>query len=55
MPKRKSLEMLEEFRSCHHFSGLINAACREGIQYRDVRVEHASSEGKDRVDPLFPG
>lgn len=54
MPKRKSLEMLEEFRSCHHFSGLSNAACRIGIPYRDVRVEHASMKGKIASIPCFP-
>ena len=53
MPKRKLLEMLEELRCCHHFSGLINEACREGIRYRDVRVEHASMKGKIASIPCF--
>ncbi len=54
MSKRKSLEMAEDFRCCHHFSGMSNPACRAGIQYRDVRADHASMKGKIASMPCFP-
>jgi len=54
MTKRKSLAMLEDMRSCHHFSGLINEACRAGIRYADVRVEHAPMKGRIASIPCMP-
>lgn len=54
MPKRKSLDLLEVHRCCHHFSGLTNDACRAGIAYQGVRVEHATMKGKIASLPCFP-